>query len=63
MSEDVKPPPTEPTPAKPCRLCANYRHGATTLLCASPNFPQPEPLFWAILKCGPQRDFFVDKPF
>jgi len=46
-----KPEPTQ----KFCGSCEHYKNGANAQLCAAPAFSQPEPLFYAILKCGSER--------
>lgn len=43
-----------------CTDCRSYLNGNTAQLCQNKNLPsgQSEPLFYAILKCGPNRAWF-----
>ena len=47
-------------PLKPCYKCISYSPSGK---CVSKQISStPEPLFWAILKCGPNREFFQEAP-
>lgn len=46
-----------------CDTCRYRSEGRTTSLCTSPNHKRgPEPLFYAILKCGSDRDWWEALP-
>jgi hypothetical protein len=49
---------------KNCQTCSNHRSGITSELCAAPEQPSGfvEPLFYAILKCGPARLWYKEHP-